>query len=851
MTTIRHIPDKARSNLSRLLQRLDKRLPPKSFFLLACILLLLSALASTDFSAKQRLLTEGEIAQTDVTTDRAFLFEDKQGTKARRVLARRMQPLVLDLLSSPIDTLRAQMQALFIDINKASDPEEKENIRRRIRLEADEEISLDTLDILAGSPLQEALFATLLPFAEQRLRDGVLPEISVATAYPGGVIIRDISSGEEKLYMETTGIPDLKGLGVQLSQQIKSVSVPAPAKRALLQIFDAYLRPSLIPNYDVTKNRADTAEDAVAPLMHRVLRGEVIINQGDRVTSEQQMKMQVLLQKKSDRFQRNLFFGIAICGLLMALGLLFSPSGKPVSAMTNKDFLFLSILITLFSLIAKALAAHGAQVALISAKFLPESLAYAVPLAGAASLSSQIFSARRYLVTGLLLAFFCTLMINGGIGLFLFYFLSSMWSTWLTSRCASRQDVVWSVLPLTAGLLAMWAGATLLQGGAHTRYFSEFLALLAGAAFSMILTFALTPVVEMAFGYTTRFRLMELLNLEQPLLRDLMLKAPGTYHHSLIVSNMVEAGAKRVGAHSLLCKVAALYHDIGKVTKAGYFIENQPSDDNPHNRLSPSMSALILVAHVKQGVELGIQHRLGQEVTDIIRQHHGTSIIKYFYQKALNQPDAPPPNIDDFRYPGPRPRTREAALVMLADIIEASSRTLNEPTPTRLRQHIDAIIKSIYSSGQLDESELTFKDLDLLADSFHQVLRGIFHHRISYTENLVKNKQAKALPLKGPEPAPAVVGAPGKITVKPPVVLSLPASASSAVSTESAPLYGFSGPTGSAGGTTAAGSGDSAASPKKVAAGGATSPVQPSGQTAAALEQVPFPAANDIVSKRN
>ena len=767
MTTTRHIPDKARSTFSLLLERFDKRLPPKAFFLLVLMIVLLSALASTDFSARQRLLTEGEIAQMDVTADRTFLFEDKQGTKVRRTLARKMQPLVLDLVSAPVDTLRAQMQALFIDINKADDAEEKDKVRQRIAQEIGEDIRLDTLNALAGPVIQEELFATLLPLAEQRLRDGVLPELSVVSAYPGGVIIRDLSSGEEKLYMETNTIPDLKSLGVQLSQHIKTLGVSTQARRALLQIFEAYLRPSLVPNYEATKIRANTAEEAVAPVMHRVLRGEIITSQGDRVTSEQQMKMQVLLQRKSDRFEGSTFFGITICGLLIASGLLFSPSGKPVNPMSNKDFLFLSILLTLFTLIAKGLAAHGAQVALVSVKFLPESLAYAVPLAGAASLASQIFSARRYLVTGLLLSFFCTLMMHGGLGLFLFYFLSAMWSTWLTSRCASRRDVVWSVLPLTAGLIAMWAGATLLQGGAHTRYLSEVLALLAGAAFSMILTFALTPVVEMTFGYTTRFRLMELLNLEQPLLRDLMLKAPGTYHHSLIVSNMVEAGAKRLGAHSLLCKVAALYHDIGKVTKANYFIENQPTDDNPHNKLSPSMSALILISHVKQGAEMGFQHRLGQEVTDIIRQHHGTSIIRYFYQKALNQPDAPPPNIEDFRYPGPRPRTREAALVMLADIVEASSRTLDEPTPTRLRQHIDATIKSVYSSGQLDQSELTFKDLDVLADSFHQILRGIFHHRISYTENLVKNKQAKPLPLKIPEQAPACAAPAGKTTAGP------------------------------------------------------------------------------------
>ena len=752
MIPTKNIPDKARSGLSLFLERLNKRLPPKAFFFLTVVILLLSGLASADLRSEIPLLTVGEVAPTDVTANQTFLFEDKQGTKARRFLARKMQPLVLDMISSPVDTLRAQLQALFIDINKAENPEEKSVIQQRIGLEINEDISDNAFRILAGETVQESMFSTLLPLAEKLLVEGVLPDVSVTTAYPGGVTIRNLFSGVERLHMDTSGIPDLKSLELRLSRKIREVPVPTAVKKILLQIFAAYLRPSLIPNYEATQARADMAEAAISPEVHRLLRGEIIISQGDRVTEEQQMKMQVLLQKKSTRFQIKYFCGVAMFGLLISLGLLFSPSGKPSHPVMNKDFVFLALLIALFTLIAKGLAAHGAQLAAISVNFLPESLAFAVPVAGAASLSSQVFSSRRYLVTGLLLSFFCTLMMDGGISLFLFYFLAAMWSTWLTARCTSRQDVVWSALPLTAGLLLMWAAATMVQGGPHTRYLSEVIAVLTGSAVSMLLTFALTPIVEMISGYTTRFRLMELLNLEQPLLRELMLNAPGTYHHSLIVSNMVEAAAKRVGAHSLLCKVAALYHDIGKISKAGYFIENQPSDDNPHNKLVPSMSALILISHVKQGAELGAQHRLGQEVTDIIRQHHGTSVIQYFYQKALNQTDAPPPNIEDFRYPGPRPSSREAALVMLADIVEASSRTLNDPTPTRLRQHIDTMIKNIYSSGQLDESELTFKDLDTLADSFHQVLRGLFHHRISYSGGLAKPAQAKPLQLKPSQP---------------------------------------------------------------------------------------------------
>jgi putative nucleotidyltransferase with HDIG domain len=218
---------------------------------------------------------------------------------------------------------------------------------------------------------------------------------------------------------------------------------------------------------------------------------------------------------------------------------------------------------------------------------------------------------------------------------------------------------------------------------------------------------------------------------------------------------MVEAGAKAVGAYSLLAKVAALYHDIGKISKAAYIIENQNPEENPHNRLAPSMSALILISHVKQGVELAAQGHLGREVLDIIRQHHGTSRIQYFYQKALQQTDAVPPKEEDFCYPGPRPQSNEAALIMLADASEASSRTLEDPTPHRLRQHISTIIKAIYATGQLDETELTFRDLDKLADTFSSVLRGIFHHRVSYPDKGARDKAdaSKTVPAEELPPA--------------------------------------------------------------------------------------------------
>jgi len=258
------------------------------------------------------------------------------------------------------------------------------------------------------------------------------------------------------------------------------------------------------------------------------------------------------------------------------------------------------------------------------------------------------------------------------------------------------------------------------------------LALFLNSVLSLFLLFAFSPVLEMMMGYTTRFRMMELMNLEHPLLQELMMSVPGTYHHSLVVSNLVEAGAAAIGANSLLCKVAALYHDIGKISRPEYFVENQFGGPNPHDKLSPAMSALILFAHVKQGAELAQEYRLGREIIDIIQQHHGTRGAMYFYNKAVQLGENP--KLQDFSYPGPRPQTKEAAIVMLADSVEASSRTLVDPTPARIRAHVTNIVKGVYAEGQLDESDLTFRDLNKLIDQFVRIITGQFHQRIAYPE---------------------------------------------------------------------------------------------------------------------
>jgi putative nucleotidyltransferase with HDIG domain len=249
-----------------------------------------------------------------------------------------------------------------------------------------------------------------------------------------------------------------------------------------------------------------------------------------------------------------------------------------------------------------------------------------------------------------------------------------------------------------------------------------------------ILALGILPSLEYFFGITTNFKLLELANLHQSILRQLILVAPGTYHHSVVVGTLGEAAAEAIGANSLLVRVSAYYHDIGKTKKPAYFIENQVGGLNPHVKLSPSMSSLILASHVKEGVELAREHRLPLSIMDVVRQHHGTCLITYFYQKAkeMENPSLAEVQEGDYRYAGPKPQTKEAAIVMLADVVEAASKTLTDPTPARVQGMVQRMINSIFVDGQLEECDLTLKDLHQIAKAFVRILTGIFHHRVQY-----------------------------------------------------------------------------------------------------------------------
>lgn len=259
---------------------------------------------------------------------------------------------------------------------------------------------------------------------------------------------------------------------------------------------------------------------------------------------------------------------------------------------------------------------------------------------------------------------------------------------------------------------------------------------LANGFLSAIIVTGLLPVFEMFFGITTNISLLELSDLNQPVLKELVLKAPGTYHHSLVVGNLAESAAEAVGANSLLARVGGYFHDIGKLRMAPYFTENQAHLENKHENLSPTISSLIIINHVKEGSDLAKKYKLGTAINDIIIQHHGDDVVQYFYHRALENDLQENSKIqsEDFRYPGPKPQSKEAAIVMLADSVEAASRAMSAPTPAKIKAIVNRLINNKFIDGQLDGCDLTLKDLHTISNVFIHILNGILHTRIEYPD---------------------------------------------------------------------------------------------------------------------
>lgn len=322
--------------------------------------------------------------------------------------------------------------------------------------------------------------------------------------------------------------------------------------------------------------------------------------------------------------------------------------------------------------------------------------------------------------------------------------IGSAISIYAVSRVQQRYDVFRA--GLFASLVAAWVVVALSSLGGLTWsgwYMNAAAAAMSGVG-SAILVVGVLPLMEDLFGITTTFKLLELANPSQPLLRELQMKAPGTYHHSILVGNLAESAAEAIGADALLVRVGSYYHDIGKTKRPYFFVENQLGMANQHDRISPRLSALVITAHVKEGLEMAREHKLPAIIQEFIATHHGTSLVSYFYHQAVQAEGQRQVQEEHFRYPGPRPRTRETGIVMLADGVEASCRSLKTPTPDQIEAMVRKIVEKRLADGELSEAPLTLKEIEKISAAFIRVLTGLFHQRIEYPDQVFRELRGGA-----------------------------------------------------------------------------------------------------------
>lgn len=504
--------------------------------------------------------------------------------------------------------------------------------------------------------------------------------------------------------------------------------------------------------------------------------GERIVAAGQVITAEHIEILDVMRETAPPASSRaRSLFGIGALVVLLVFPLaLFAQANLRRFSFVTRDLVLMGSVLLVHLLMTRAGVVMGHALADDASNLPASALHVLVPFAAGAMLVRALTRAENALVYALAYGLLAGVAFEFDLTFGAYALVSGVVGATAVGSARSRSEI------LRAGAIvgAVMAALAVALAFARDDVTIEAVLMTAGlaaasGATSALVVYALLPVFEAAFRYTTAIRLMELANLNHPALRELILKAPGTYHHSMMVGQLVEAGCEAIGADALLGRAGAYFHDIGKMKNPKYFAENQ-SGKNPHDKLKPSMSALIIRSHVKDGVDMARDHKLPIEIIDFIREHHGTSLIYYFYRRACEELGDDVVREEEYRYPGPKPQSRETAICLLADGIEAASRSLPDPSPSHLKGLVKSMINKAFTDGQLDECELTLKDLNIIANAFYKRLLAFYHQRPEYPEARRTQRTAAVPPAEGTDPKvvpppTADAGEPSEAKSSPPV----------------------------------------------------------------------------------
>ncbi len=796
------------------------RLGPRWGRRLTSVLLLLAVSVASGFVISPGLYSQQIPALTEDHLSRPFRASSPAGFKAgrdyeiihqamteqRRQEARGAVRPVYDLSPGVVSEVRAAVSGAFAEMRQrlaarasgdeagtaqpvegqkpqARKPEERERQRRELdALREDFQVLLfgrkdaglepEDFQALHTARFSEAVEAATLSLVERAYGFSEPTAVFIASSReemsregPQGITVRDLRhSGEQTLPGTAPTVVDVREAYLELDR-FASIpgnllpDSPGVQRRAVLRLAKRLVRPNLTINLAETEARRRQAATAVKDAVISIKKGQRVIGDGELVNETHLVAIRGM-RSQTDRLDlvQLQVGGTGLVALLISATYLFCRAAFRRFRPTRKDGLLLGLLlVTMLGLLQVWVSIADAVQDRYTALPL-EAFYYAFPVAAGAMLVRFILSEELALFFALVMACLAGVMLGNSLAFGIYALIGALVAADRITKAKDRVGIFKAGLATGAvNLLAVFClflaeGKGLNSDTALTAVFA-----FAGTSLAVpVAVLALTPLIESVFGYASDLKLLELANLNHPALKELIVQAPGTYHHSIIIGTLVENAAETIGANPLLARSCAYYHDIGKGRNPLYFGENQKGE-NKHDSLAPAMSAVIIKRHVTEGLEMARQYRLPKLVADAIPQHHGTRLVGYFFHKAMKEQEgkegAPPLDESIYRYPGPKPQFREAALVMIADAVEASTRSLPEPSTPRLHTQVQKMINLIFSEGQLDECDLTLRDLNLIAQSFLHTLEGIYHARPEYPAGALQTgPKGAALTVAGTKP---------------------------------------------------------------------------------------------------
>jgi len=661
-----------------------------SILLLAALMFILVA----EYAPRAARFEEGKPSPETVISPREFSVVDEETTESERQAEReRIKSLFIDTSAqaASISELGDFFNKIGLLAKQEGSLEEKLDM---LRQEGGEDLNRSTLVMLLGSTQEEsmALFAAVSELLGEVMSDPVASDNLEE-------VRDDIQARAEELPLEKNEIAAVADLAAAF------VRVNTPYSAATID------------------KDMEAAASAVQPVYVTVKVGQKIVEKGELINP---MTLAILEEagalSPAGTYQD--VVGVALLLLAVyALTLLFFLRFKPETARDFRIVAMISLVFFIYCLLGR-----------IFGVFADENViwGYLIPLAMVGLTLSVLLDHYLALFMVSVGGVITGMIVKGNFYLIITILIGGILGVLFVTRVKNREKLLRAGVELSLSL----AVVSMITAG----LFEDLRFVLVAGAFgflngvlSTLLTLGSLPVLERISGITTPMRLLELASPDSPLIKELITKAPGTYSHSVIVGNMADAAAREIGADALLARVGSYYHDIGKVKRSAFFVENQPAGFNGHDKLKPNLSALVITAHVKEGVDLANEYKLPREVTEIIHQHHGTSLIRYFYARAL-QEGGKGGSVSEsrFRYPGKKPQSKEAAIVMLADAIEATAKTLGKPSPVKLEQLTRSLIKERLDDGQLSDSNLTLGDLEKITKAFVRILSGMYHERVEY-----------------------------------------------------------------------------------------------------------------------